>query len=35
MREVQDLCNYLKLDFASYFGDYQPPSNDKMFAGNY
>ena len=35
MREVQDLCNYLKLDFASYFGDYLPGSDNKMFAGNY
>ena len=35
MREVQDLCNYLKLDFSSYFGDYLPDTNDKMFAGNY
>ncbi len=29
MREVQDLHDYLKLDFASYFGDYLSTSSNK------
>ena len=32
MVEVLDLCNYLDMDFASYFGDYLPPKSD--FKGN-
>ena len=32
MVEVLDLCNYLELDFSSYFGDYLPPKSD--FKGN-
>ena len=32
MVEVLDLCNYLGLDFAGYFGDYLPP--DTGFKGN-
>ena len=35
MREVKELCDYLKMDFASYFGDYQPPQPKTMFTGNY
>ena len=32
MVEVLDLCNYLGLDFSSYFGGYLPPKSD--FKGN-
>ena len=35
MVEVLDLCNYLKLDFSSYFGDYLPPVKKQVFRGNY
>lgn len=35
MAEVLDLCNYLNLDFASYFGDYKPPVSKNVFKGNY
>ena len=35
MVEVLDLCNYLGLDFASYFGDYLPPVKKDVFKGNY
>lgn len=35
MREVKDLCDYLKMDFSQYFGDYQPPQPKTMFTGNY
>jgi hypothetical protein len=28
MLEVQDLCNYLGMDFSKYFGDYVPPKSD-------
>ena len=35
MVEVLDLCNYLKMDFHSYFGDYQPPVKEDVFWGNY
>jgi len=34
MIEVLDLCNYLKMDFSSYFGDYQPPVA-SGFKGNF
>ena len=34
MVELLDLCNYLKLDFASYFPGYAPPAF-TGFAGNY
>lgn len=35
MVELLDLCNYLKLDFASYFPGYEPPAEFAGFAGNY
>ena len=35
MVELLDLCNYLKLDFASYFPNYEPPAEFAGFAGNY
>lgn len=35
MVEVLDLCNYLNLDFGSYFGDYRPPVKEDVFKGNY
>ena len=35
MVEVLDLCNYLDMDFASYFGDYRPPVKEDVFKGNY
>ncbi len=35
MREVLELCKYLNMDFASYFGDYMPPEPKTMFTGNY
>ena len=35
MVEVLDLCNYLDMDFASYFGDYHPPVKEDVFKGKY
>lgn len=35
MIELVDLCKYLKLDFGSYFPDYEPPADFAGFAGNY
>ena len=35
MVEVLDLCNYLKMDFSEYFGDYRPPVKEDVFKGNY
>ena len=35
MVEVLDLCNYLNLDFGSYFGAYRPPVKKDVFKGNY
>ena len=35
MVEVLDLCEYLGLDFGSYFGDYRPPVKEDVFKGNY
>ena len=35
MVEVLDLCNYLGMDFGSYFGDYRPPVKEDVFKGNY
>ena len=35
MVELLDLCQYLKLDFASYFPGYKPPEKLAGFAGNY
>ena len=35
MVEVLDLCNYLKMDFSKYFGDYRPPVKEEVFQGNY
>lgn len=35
MVEVLDLCNYLGLDFSSYFGNYLPPVKKEVFKGNY
>ena len=35
MVEILDLCNYLGLDFGTYFGDYRPPVRKDVFKGNY
>ncbi|MBS5344079.1 MAG: Ldh family oxidoreductase [Clostridium sp.] len=35
MVELANLCEYLKLDFASYFEGYELPKDSKFFAGNY
>lgn len=35
MVEIANLCNYLKLDFASYFPGYELPQDSTFFAGNY
>ena len=35
MVEVLDLCNYLNLDFGSYFDAYRPPVKKDVFKGNY
>lgn len=35
MVELLDLCDYLKLDFTTYFPGYEPPAEFKGFAGNY
>ena len=35
MVELLDLCEYLDLDFASYFPGYEPPAEFTGFAGNY
>ena len=35
MVEVLDMCEYLDMDFASYFGDYLPPKPQNVFGGNY
>jgi len=35
MIEVQNLCNYLQMDFAKYFGDYNPQQTKGMFQNNY
>ena len=35
MVELLDLCQYLDLDFASYFPGYEPPAEFTGFAGNY
>jgi len=35
MVELLDLCNYLQLDFATYFPGYEPPAEFAGFAGNY
>ena len=35
MVEVLDLCEYLGIDFGSYFGDYRPPVKEDVFKGNY
>lgn len=35
MVEVLDLCKYLEMDFASYFGAYRPPVKEEVFKGNY
>ncbi len=35
MVEVLDLCNYLNLDFGSYFGAYRPLVKEDVFKGNY
>ena len=35
MVELADLCDYLHLDFGSYFSDYEPPKSMVGFAGNY
>ena len=35
MREIGDLCNYLHMDFSSYFGDYKIKNQNNMFSNNY
>ena len=35
MVEVLDLCNYLGVDFATYFGNYRPPVREDVFKDNY
>lgn len=36
MIELKNLCDYLKIDFTSYFGGYElPKENDKVFHENY
>ena len=35
MVEVAELCDFLKMDFASYFGDYKPQKAEGVFGGNY
>lgn len=35
MIEVLDMCNYLKMDFSRYFGDYKPPVDSTSFKGNF
>jgi len=35
MVEVWELCKYLQMDFAAYFGDYRPPIKEEFFKGNY
>lgn len=35
MVEVLDMCNYLKMDFGQYFGDYKFPVDSTTFKGNF
>ena len=35
MIEVLELCEFLKMDFSKYFGDYSPKKSDSMFKNNY
>ena len=35
MLELLDLCDYLKMDFSAYFGDYRPQKRSKTFENNY
>ncbi len=35
MTEVLDMCNFLHMDFSSYFGSYLPPDAKAVFKGNY
>ena len=35
MVEVLNMCQYLNMDFSSYFGDYLPAENTNVFHGNY
>lgn len=35
MVELAELCNYLKLDFHSYFAGYELPEDSRFFTGNY
>lgn len=35
MVEVLELCDYLKMDFSKYFGQYRPPVKKDVFKGNY
>jgi len=35
MAELANLCEYLKLDFNSYFKGYQLQKDSKFFEGNY
>lgn len=35
MVEVLEMCNYLNIDFAEYFGDYMPAKEKEVFKGNY
>lgn len=35
MLEILDMCEYLKMDFPAYFGDYRPGKKTGLFDGNY
>jgi len=35
MLEVLDLCEFLKMDFSKYFGDYSPEKSNSIFENNY
>ena len=35
MAELLDVCDYLQMDWAAYFGDYRPGRQEDMFGGNY
>lgn len=31
--EVLDMCEFLKMDFSAYFGEYRPKKNTEMYKG--
>lgn len=35
MTELLDMCQYLDMNFSTYFGDYKPPVKNAVFKGNY